>query len=431
MSAHPISLSVREPALHQYVYFLRHVDGDDSTVTAARRGAFADQLRAAVGHLGAVLGQEPLPAALSEPDHVGRHQQVQVYPPPDQGPLFLTDETRYLWLWAFAIHDSYLIRAIYAATGEYPVEVLIQMASEWLWRPMPGPDLLGYTVYHAAIVPPDTSDTFAQAVLSAWTGRDEGELFSAQSRAGPLFAPWGSGDVYALAYSDAAAEAQANHLFDVVIPELAWYWHKVRAQGALYGKHLYPALCAAEDTIAAAVEAVLRQDNLDGGTGRRLNRLQTQLYSLSDAYVDHSRLASQAEMMGQTMDINTANYHDVLPRLLAEGEDAETVAAAWLRVGFRDRAQIEADLTYQRLTLERAETMLDTIQSRVDLLRGEIDRRTNLIFGLIGIGVALLEIVGLEDTALLLRLGAVAITLGVLYGLWELWQKRRGRQPGG
>lgn len=425
MNTQPISLPVREPALHQYVYFLRHAGGDDPAATASRRQAFVGQLCAAVAHLCTVLSQEPPSVALSEPDRVGRHQQVQIYPSPGKGPLFLTDETHYLWLWAFAVHDSYLIRAIYAATGEYPVEVLTQMAAEWLWRASPHSDLLGHTVYHAAIVPPGASQAFAQAVLDAWTGQGEVELVSAQTRAGRLFTTWGGGDAYALAYPDAPAETHANRLFDIVIPELAWYWHKIRAQGTLYNKHLYPALRAAEDAITTAVEAVLRQDSVGGSTGHRLNRLQAQLHALSDAYVDLSRLIGQAEMMGQTMAINATNYRETLPRLLAEGEEAKAVAAAWLCLGLRDQAQIEADLTYQRLTLERAETVLGTIQSRVDLLRGEIDRRTNLIFGLIGISVALLEVVGLQDEALLLRLGLGAATLGALYGLWWLWQRRR------
>jgi hypothetical protein len=427
MDTGPTSLSVREPALYQYVYSLRTAGGDDAAATTVRQQVFVGQLRAAVEHLCSILGREPPSVALSEPDRVGRHQQVQIYPAPGKGPLFLTDETRYLWLWAFAIHDTYLIRVIYAATGEYPVEMLTQMAAEWLWQASSDSDLLGHTVYHAAIVPPGTSKAFAQAVLAARMGQEEVELVSAQTRAGPLFATWSGGEVYALAYPDAAAETRANRLFDVVIPELAWYWHKVRAQGALYRESLYPALHAAEDAVSVAIETVLHQGSLGGGTGRRLNRLQTQLHLLSDAYVNLSRLIGQAEMMGQTMAINATNYRETLPRLLAEAEEAETVTAAWLRVGLRDQAQIEADLIYQRLTLERAETVLDTIRSRVDLLRGEIDRRTNLIFGLIGIGVAFLEIVGLEDETLLLRLGLVIATLGILYGLWWLWQKRRAR----
>jgi hypothetical protein len=427
MSAESGPLLVREPALHQYAYFLRQAGEDVPAARRDRQRAFLDQLKAAVARLCSLVGEEPPPVALSEPEQMGRHQQVQVYPPRGEGPLHRTDGTRYVWLWAYAVHDSYLIRAIYAATGQYPVQALNEMVEGWLWRPAPHPDLLGDIVYHAAIVPAGTARAFAQAALEAWTGEEEVELVSARTPAGPLSAPWAGGDVYALAYADDAAEARANHLFDVVIPELAWYGCKVRAQGARYGQVLYPALHAAEDAVNAAIEMVLEQDRLGGSTSHRLSRLETQLHDLSDGYVHLSRLVGQAEMMGQTMTINATNYEDTLPRLLAGGEDPAAVAAAWLRLGYRDQAQIEADLAYQRMALERAETVLETIQSRVDLLRGEIDRRTNLIFALIGIGVGVLEVTGLQDTTLLVRVVAVVASLAVLYGLWWLWQKRRGR----
>jgi hypothetical protein len=425
MESQAPTLTVREPALHQFAYFLRVAGDDEPALAAARQQAFTTQLEAGVEHLCAILDTEPPPVVLSEPDHVGRHQQIQIYPHPTEGPLFLSDDTHYLWLWAYAIHDSYLIRAIYAATGEYPVAALAQMAAEWLWRPSPHSDLLGHTVYHAAIVAPDQQESYAQMVLGAWASQEQVDLLSVQTPAGPVFAPWVSGEVYAFAYPGAEAETRANRLFDSVIPELAWYWHKVRAQGIHYSQDLYPAMHSAEASVNAAIERVIRQDQVEGDTSHRLARLQAQLHELSDAYVTLSRLTGQAEMMGQTMAINAANYQETVSRLLDADEDAKATAAAWLRLGLRDQAQIEADLVYQRASLERAETVLHTIQSRVDLLRGDIDRRTNLIFALIGIGVAVLEVTGLDNTALLLRLAVVAASLAAVYGLWLLWRRRR------
>jgi hypothetical protein len=426
MASQRAALTVREPALHQFAYFLRVAGDDEPAAAAARKQTFITQLEAGVAHLCAILDLEPPSVVLSEPDELGRHQQVQVYPGTGQEPLFLSDETRYLWLWAYAMHDSYMIRVIYAAAGEYPVAALSQMAADWLWRPLPHSDLLGYTLYHAAIVSEHQSDSFAQSVLGAWCGQERIDMVSARTPAGPIFAPWVNGEVFALAYPSAEAEARADRLFDGVIPELAWYWHKVRAQGTHYGQDLYAAMHAAEASVNAAIERAIRQDRVPGDTSHRLARLQEQLHDLSDAYVTLSRLIGQAEMMSQTMAINAANYQETVSRILDSGEDAEAAAAAWLRLGLRDQAQIEADLVYQRAALERAETVLTTIQSRVDLLRGDIDRRTNLIFALLGIGVAVLEVTGLEDTTLLLRLGVAAASLGAIYGLWLLWRRRRG-----
>jgi hypothetical protein len=430
MDAAATPLPVGEPALHQYVYLVRHASGDTPARAQARYETFLAQVRAAVAHLCALVNQPPPPVHLAVPERVGRHEQVQVYPPPDEGPFCLTVGPRHFWLWAYAVHDSYLIRIIYAMAGTHPVETLVQMAAEWRWEPAPSTGLLGQTSYHAGIVLPKHGERFGRTVLAACArsaAEDDGsalDLSSADTPVGPLYLSSTRPDAYALAYPDASAEGRANRLLDVTVPELTWQEHKVRAQGRLYEEEHYPALSAAEAAVTEAIETVLRQDTTHGSPGPRLSHLQGQLHALSDAYVRLSRLIGEAQMAAQTMEIGLANYRAALPRLFTDTQQHERVAEARLRLSLRDRAQIEADLVYLRLTLARAETVLDTIQTRVDLLRGEIDRRIGLTLSLVGTGLGLVQLFGLDERLIPPIAMAVGGTL-VLYGLWWLWQKWR------
>lgn len=428
-------LSLREPTVHQFVYLLRQASSDTRQDQLKRRQSFSNQVRKAVTHLHTLLGEEIPEIDLCEPEQVGRHEQIQVYPKPGHSsPFPLSDDTRYVWLWAFAVHDSYMIRIVYAAKGTYPVHTLVRMATEWLWQPSCRSDTWGQAVYHTAIVPANQAAQLAQAVLTAREGEratggpSEFEYTAIDTKAGPLFASSGIQDVGVLAYPDEDAESRANYLFDVVIPELEWYEYRVRMQSTVYNTQLYPALDRAEKAINGATDRVLHQESKRGSTQCRLDRLQAELNALSGAYLDLSHLVGGAKMMAQTIAINLNNYSRTLPHLLSDEQEAETIAGTWLRAGFRDQAQIEADVTYQVVILNRAETALHAIQSHVDIVRAEIDHNTNLTLGVMGAVIALVVgIVSLNDVSRRLYLTIGAAVLGTLW-LAVRWLRQRWRE---
>jgi hypothetical protein len=89
------------------------------------------------------------------------------------------------------------------------------------------------------------------------------------------------------------------------------------------------------------------------------------------------------------------------------------------------QAQIETDVHYVETTLRRMELLIRVLQTRTAMLQTERERLLIYVVALIGLLILAVLIADTSLTRIAIRLVALVLTAGLLWGGWLVWLRRR------
>lgn len=324
--------TLRDPALHAYAYYLARAAGDSVQDKAVRRETFLAELNRSL----VALGGQAL-ASLPSPERSDRHTRLELYrsghlPRPDGG----------AWLFAYQMHDTYLLRLTVYRAGAYPVEDLAALKRDLGWEAdghLAG--YLGTSRYYCALAGPAAAQAAATALLG------EGRLWPEQTPYGPLYGRSLPAGPFALFYPHTEAEDAANDFFDRIAPELEWYAHKIAGQAREYEHGQRPVLSALEDELRAGGRAARQlYARLLAGDETAGVRLTAQLDHLEALHLDYTTRLEETITIRHGLRLNEGNFRDVLAREGFELDDDGLLQARRLASLGRLGRQLSSDLGF-------------------------------------------------------------------------------------
>jgi hypothetical protein len=397
-------MQIREPLVHATYYYLREAPGDSPARRQDRHEAFVTDTHRVAQSIAGWLSM-PAPA-------LPRINLWEADPPPTVQPLMETNELRgqinaAAWLRAYALRNMLLLRVIVMREGEHEPTAWALLDAALGTHPAT-PSYLQTTRYWCGFAPRLPEDLEAGRLL-------------------PVQTPFGvlclgvNNSAHVLVYPDARSEQRANHFLRALAPQLDWYPIQARYRLEQYQDHAARAARnqqQALDHVAESVQywaAPTRQTRL--GT---LLPLQAELDAVEKTYDDVLADMKTTRAAAQEVRALMAEYRLTL---MQSGlwDAAPTIWEAQVAGLSEFQARIEADADYIDATLRRMELMMRSLQTRMALLHGERERLLVYLVTLLGVAGLAVLIADTDPALVIVRLLALVILGGIVYGAWRLW----------
>jgi hypothetical protein len=397
---------IREPLVQATYYYLREAPGDSPARRQDRHQTFVTDVNRTLQSLSNWLAltapeMRAIPVWEAEPPH-------SIQPLMDSGVLEGRTNVSAL-LGAYALRNMLLLRVIVMRSGEYE-QTVWPMLDERLSAVPTTPSWLYTTRYWCGVAPRPPEDL-------------EQERFQAIKTAFGVLCLGSETHPHLLVYPDARTETRANQFLGSLAAELDWYTVQARYRRDVYESH---ASAVVRDQ-RRAIEQVTHTSQAwtaPAGQMRPLMPLHGDLDALEAAYADMLADMQTTSAAAQDMRALAAEYR---LKLMQNGiwDAAPTVWQA--QVAYLEEAytRIEADVQHIDATLRRIELMIGTIQARATLLQGERERFLIYLVGLLGIALLTVLVVDTSLSRMAIRLVALAVVAGVVWGGWRRWLRTR------
>jgi hypothetical protein len=399
-------MMIREPLVQATYYYLRETPGDSPARRLDRHEAFvADVYRTMQSLSGWLALPVPEMPAISV---------WESEPPRYVQPLMETDvlegrTNASVLLGAYALRNMLLLRVIVSRTGEHE-QTVWSMLDETLNNTPATASWLHTTRYWCAVAPRPPEDL-------------EQERLQPVRTAFGVLCLGGEMRPHLLVYPDARTESRAHTFLSTLAAELDWYAVQARYRREEYESHASGAVRNQQRALEQVTRAA-QTWTAPAGRLQVLTPLQAELNTLEAVYVDMLGDLHTTDAAAQDIRALAAEYRLVL---MQHGLWDAAPTLWQVRVtGLEEmQAQIEADVRHIDTTLRRIELMIDIIQARTALLQGERERV--LIYLVVLLGLALLAVL-IADTSLtrmVIRLIALAVVAGIVWGGWQTWLRSR------
>lgn len=351
-------LAITDPVLEYHVFYLRRAAGDDLAAEEKRRAVFRTELQRTADTLRQWLGQPTTPIVWENNQPENRRMMVRQY---YSGTWQDGDGRYHIWLMAYAVNDSYLLRVAVSHPGaEQPPQAMDKLRQAFTWQPATEmPEYLGQQRY--AICPGlGAADKLAQIILDTpavrHTSLNGGELYAAPAPDSP----------YLLIYENVIQEKWVGSFFDEYASQLGWYQCKVLRQERLYEQYLYPTANAARQQLSAIwarANEWLQATQPDEADTAVLSGLRREL---ERAIMAADALMTTAQNVLDTVTTNVNNYADLTEAGAFFPETAvNDLFPAQNKRLRRASRQIEADIARWQNKLAQARRTLDIIDKRL------------------------------------------------------------------
>jgi hypothetical protein len=355
----PSALTVTDPAIELHVYYLASAAGDSREQQAARRNTFTAQLQQATD---ALRGWLRLPSV-----------SIVWQPDPPAGPstmarLYYSDlwqdstGSRHIWLSAYEMNDTYLLRCVIEQRGQYPPGTFDDLRRSLPWQPDQGtPEWFGQRLVYYTSPYTGSPIALARAVFGTPT------VLHTTLACGELYCRPDLESAYLLVGVRPEQEALAGDFLDRLAPQLGWYICKAIGQEQQYLTYLAPTVNTAEHLLSSVLARARQLHKLipPGQSDPDIrSALSEQIHMIAAVLLEYQTLLTMVKQILETITINVDNYHRVSApgALLADAAQDEIFVAQRRELDVLP-ARINAALRYWEATLELAQDHLKTLRS--------------------------------------------------------------------
>jgi hypothetical protein len=399
---------IREPLVNATYYYLRDVPGDSPTRRQDRHDAFVTDAHRILHLLGGWL-------AISDPA-VPVIPAWDGDPPPDAQPLMTPNlmhgrTNASAVVAAYILRNMLLLRVVISRAGEHEQGVW-SVLDEALGDPPTAPSWLNSVHYWCGVAPRPPEDL-------------------EQDRSLPIKAPFGvlclghAKTPHLLVYPDARTEARAEAFLRSQAMRLDWYPVQARHRLDEYMDH---ASVAARNQQQPLEQVTRLAENWRVSTEQNhpqaLVPFHVELDTLEATYTAVLTDLSTTQAAARDVRTLTSEYRLTL---MQSGlwDAAPTVWEAQVADLAGMQAQIEADVQYVESTLRRMELLIRALQIRTALLQSERQRLLIYVMALLGLLILAVLVADTSLTRIAVRLLALVIAGGLLWGGWLVWLRRR------
>jgi hypothetical protein len=175
-----------------------------------------------------------------------------------------------------------------------------------------------------------------------------------------------------------------------------------------------------------ALDQVTRMAQVPGeqSHSRALVPFQVELDALQTTYADVLADLSTTQSAARDIQRLVSEYRSTL---MQSGlwDAAPTVWEARVADLAGMQAQIETDVHYVETTLRRMELLIRVLQTRTAMLQSERQRLLIHVVALIGLLILAVVVADTSLTRIAIRLVALVVAGGLLWGGWLVWLRRR------
>jgi hypothetical protein len=399
---------IREPLVNATYYYLREAPGDNPANRQDRHEAFVADVHHILHLLAGWL-------AISDPV-LPVVPAWEADPPSEVQPLTAASQLQgrtnaSAAVSAYALRNMLLLRVAVSRTGEHDQGVW-SMLDEALGDAPTTPSWLHTVHYWCGVAPRPPEDL-------------------EQDRSLPVKASFGvlclghATAPHLLVYPDARTEARADSFLRSLAMRLDWY--PVQARRRL-GEYIDRASDAARNQ-QQALDQVTRmahhwKEPGEQNRSRALVPFQAELDTLETTYADVLADLSTTQSAARDVRALASEYRLTL---MQSGlwDAAPTVWEAQVADLAGMQAQIETDVHYVETTLRRMELLIRVLQTRTAMLQSERERLLIYVVALIGLLILAVLVADTSLTRITIRLVALVLAVGLLWGGWLVWLRRR------
>ncbi|HVO71253.1 MAG TPA: hypothetical protein VMT24_14480 [Aggregatilineaceae bacterium] len=396
---------IREPLVNATYYYLREAPGDSPASRQERHEAFVADVHHILHLLAGWL-------AISDPV-LPVVPAWEADPPSDVQPLAAASQLQgrtnaSAVISACALRNMLLLRVVISRTGEHDQGVW-SMLSEAMGDAPTTPSWLHTVHYWCGVAPRPPEDL-------------------EQDRSLPIKASFGvlclghATAPHLLVYPDARTEARAHSFLRSLAMRLDWYPVQARR---LLDAYIDRASDAARNQ-QQALDQVTRMAQVPGeqSHSRALVPFQVELDALQTTYADVLADLSTTQSAARDIQRLVSEYRSTL---MQSGlwDAAPTVWEARVADLAGMQAQIETDVHYVETTLRRMELLIRVLQTRTAMLQSERQRLLIHVVALIGLLILAVVVADTSLTRIAIRLVALVVAGGLLWGGWLVWLRRR------
>jgi hypothetical protein len=356
----PDALTVTDPAIELHAYYLASVAGDSGAQQAARREIFTAQLQQAADALRAWLGLAAEPIVWQPGPPAGHSTMTQRY---YSGLWQNTAGSIHLWLSAYEMHDTYLLRCVVEHPGQgYQPDTFDNLRRRLPWQPdTSGPEWLGQHLVYYTSPYRGAAIELARAVFGTPT------VLRTALACGELYCRSDVESAYLLVGARLEQGEQAGDFLDRLAPQLGWYMCKAIGQEQQYQTYLAPTVNTAEHMLTSALARArqlhkhIQPRQSDAGVRYALRE---QNHTIEAVLLEYRALLGIVERVLNTVAINVANYRQV--------SELETPRAAPAQdeIFVAQRRELEALPARMSAALADWKATLDLAQDQLKALRG-------------------------------------------------------------
>jgi hypothetical protein len=399
---------IREPLVNATYYYLRDAPGDSPASRQERHAAFVTDIRQLLHLLAGWL-------AIADP----ALPVIPVWeadPPSDVQPLAAATQLQgrtnaSAAVSAYALRNMLLLRVVVSRTGEHDQGVW-SMLDEALGDTPTTPSWLHTVRYWCGVAPrpPEGLEHDRSLPVKA----SFGVLCLGRATAPHL-----------LVYPDARTEARADVFLRSLAMRLDWY--PVQARRRL-GEYIDRASDAARNQ-QQALDQVTRmarhwKDPGDQNRSRALVPFRAELDTLETTYADVLADLSTTQSAARDVRALASEYRLTL---MQSGlwDAAPTVWEVQVADLAGMQAQIESDVHYVETALRRMDLLIGVLQTRTAMLQSERERLLIYVVALLGLLMLAVMVADTSLTRIAIRLVALVVAAGLLWGGWLVWLRRR------
>jgi len=399
---------IREPLVNTTYYYLREAPGDNPARRQDRHDAFMTDVRHILHLLGGRL-------AISETS-VPAVPAWEGEPPSDAQPLIPPSQLRgrtnaSAVVAAYVLRNMLLLRVVVSRAGEHEQGVW-SVLDEVLGSSPTTPSWLRTVRYWCGVAPRPPEDLEMDRSL-------------------PIKAPFGvlclghAGSPHLLIYPDARTEARAEAFLRSQAVRLDWY--PVQAHHRL-DEYMDHASGSARNQQQALDQVTRLMQNWTGPAEQNYSRalapFQAELDTLEATYGSVLADLSTTQSAGRDIRALMSEYRLAL---MHSGlwDAAPTAWEAQVADLAAMQEQIEADVHYVETTLRRLEFLMHALQTRTALLQSERQRLLVYVMALVGLLILAVLVADTSLTRIAVRLLALVLAGGLLWGGWVMWLRER------
>jgi hypothetical protein len=401
-------MMIREPLVQATYYYLREAPGDSPARRQDQHEAFVTDVYRTMQSLSGWL-------ALTVPD-MPTISVWEAEPPHHVQPLMETGvlegrTNASAQLGAYALRNMLLLRVVVSRSGDHE-QTVWSMLNETLSNTPTTPSWLHTTRYWCAVAPRPPEDLEQERLQPVKTA------FGVLCLGNEMHS-------HLLVYPDARTQSRANAFLSTLAPELDWYPVQARHRREAYESHASTAVRNQQRALDQVTQAA-QTWTTPAGRIQALTPLHAELDALEAVYADMLADLQTTNAAAQGMHTLAAEYRLML---MQHGlwDAAPTVWQAQVAALEETQAQIEADVQHIDTTLRRIELMIGMNQTRATLLQGERERFLIYLVSLLGLALLAVLIADTSLTRMAIRLAALAVAVGIVWGGWQAWL--RGHLP--
>ncbi|MBI5961260.1 MAG: hypothetical protein HY866_21155 [Chloroflexi bacterium] len=401
-------MMIREPLVHATYYYLRQTPGDSLSRQQDRHETFAADVHRLLHTLSGwlAIAAPETPVIRFWEDNPPREAQPLMPACAIEGPTNASAQ-----LGAYALRNMLLLRVSVARRGEHE-QTMWSLLEEVLGQPPTAPSWLHTVRYWCGVAPrvPEDLETHRSMVVRTSFG---------------VLCLGTEANAHLLVYPDARTEARADVFLQSLAMQLDWFPVQARYCLNRYVDRAAGLMQSQQHALEQAARSA-QWWTFPGQPAslRSLEPLRSEIDTLETSYREALSDLYTTQSAVHEVRALTSNYRLAL---MQSGlwEAAPTVWDAQVAAIGEIQSEIERNADYISQTLQQMDTTLRLIQTRTNLLQTERERLLIYLVTLIGLAGLVVLIVDTSPAQMAVRLLALGIAVGLIWGLWRFGQRRR------